>query len=257
MNDVARTHRGAVVTGGSSGIGKEVTARLRGAGTPVLVADLAPPADDEGPYARCDVTDPESCAAAIAEAEARFGVVDLVVLSAGVSMARNATPETMPLGEYRRMMAVNVDGVVFGVGAATPALRRAGGGSIVALASLAGIAPSSHAPLYTLTKTAVVGLVRALGPVLAEDSIVISAVCPSFTDTTMVDGLRERFARHGYPLVPVVEVAEAVLRAAGEASGGECYLVQAGRPTDVYRFRGVPGAVATPGGPALAVPPPD
>ena len=219
----------------------------------MLVADLQDPGDG-GPSVVCDVTDPASCAAAVSDAEERFGAVDLVVLCAGVSTIRGSTPETMDLDAYRTMMGVNVDGVVFGIRAATPALRRAGGGSIVVLASLAGIAPSAHASLYTLTKSAVVGLVRALGPVLAEDGVAVSAVCPGFTDTTMVDPLRERFAKHGYPFIPVGEVVDTVLRAADEAQGGECYIVQAGHPSDVYRFRGVPGAVLEPGGPALEVP---
>lgn len=232
----------AVVTGGSSGIGAAVAARLAAGGARVLVADLRPPAADL-PFRQTDVRDPEQVQAAFDEAEGRFGRVDGAVLSAGLASTIGMTPETVDLATYRRLVDVNVHGVVHGVRSATGALRRAGGGGIAALASLAGLTPAAMDPLYSLTKFAVVGLVRALGPQLAADGIALNAVCPGFVDTPMVDPLRAAFAGSDFPLIDVQTVVEIILRALTPAGGhGECWLIQPGHEPAPYRFGGVPGA---------------
>jgi NAD(P)-dependent dehydrogenase (short-subunit alcohol dehydrogenase family) len=242
---------GALITGGASGIGAGVSARLRDEGVPVVVADLRDPGGEQ--FVTCDVSDAESCAAAIAEAERVLPRLDLVVLCAGIS-GDGATPETVDLDEYRRVVGTNLDGVAFGVRAAVPALRRGGGGAIVVLASLAALSPSSDSPLYAMTKAGVVGLVRALGPVVVREGITLNAVCPGFTDTPMVDRLRPMFDAHGFPLIERDAVVDAVLTAAGSPESGQAYLVQAGHETAPYRFRGVPGARASASGPPMPVP---
>jgi NAD(P)-dependent dehydrogenase (short-subunit alcohol dehydrogenase family) len=242
--------RGALVTGGASGIGAAVAARLRDQGVPVVVADLQDPGT--GPFVPCDVRDPSLCEAAVAAAERQLPRLDLVVLCAGIG-GDSSTPETMDLEAYRLITGVNLDGAVFGIRAATPALRRAGGGAIVAIASLAALSPSSENPLYAMTKAGVVGLVRALGPVLASEGITLNAICPGFVDTPMVDRLRARFSAHGFPLIEPATVVDAVLLAATAGTSGDAYLVQAGFEPTPYRFRGVPGARAADGMPS---PPP-
>jgi NAD(P)-dependent dehydrogenase (short-subunit alcohol dehydrogenase family) len=244
---------GALVTGGASGIGAAVSARLRDRGVPVVVADLTDPGT--GPFVRCDVRDESDCEAAVATAEQQLGGVDLVVLCAGVG-GDASTPETMDLDAYRRVTGVNLDGVVFGIRAATPALRRSGGGAIVTIASLAALSPSPENPLYAMTKAGVVGLVRALGPVLATEHITLNAICPGFVDTPMIDRLRDRFAAHGFPVIDPATVVDAVLLAATAGTSGEAYLVQAGYEPAPYRFRGVPGARGA-DGTTVPPPPPD
>lgn len=233
----------AVVTGGSSGIGAAVAAKIIADGGQVLVADLREPAADL-PFLRTDVTDPAQVQAAFDMAEEQFGSVDAAVLSAGLATTMGRTPETVDLEVWQTLLGVNVGGIVHGIRAATPALRRAGGGGIVALASLAGLTPAVGDCLYSTTKFAVVGLVRTLGPQLAAEGIVINAVCPGFVDTPMVDPLREAFAANDFPLIPVEVVRDTIIRALGADAGtGECYLIQPGHDPAPYRFRGVPGAV--------------
>lgn len=239
----AATSRAAVVTGGASGIGAAVAARLAARGDQVLVADLREPAGGL-PYVRTDVRDLDQVQAAFDAAEQRFGRVDTAVLSAGLATTIGQTPETMDVEAYHRLVDVNIHGVVHGVRAATAAIKRAGGGGIAALASLAGITPAVGDPLYSLTKFAVVGLVRTLGPQLAADGIALNAVCPGFVDTPMVDPLREGFAAQDFPLIPVQTVVDVILTAVTPAGGhGECWLIQPGHEPAPYRFRGVPGAV--------------
>ena len=102
--------------------------------------------------------------------------------------------------------------------------------------------PMPADPIYTLTKHAVVGYVRAIAPHLAERGIRINAVCPGFVDTPIVTPeLREWIVSEGIPLMQPEQVAEAVLVAARSGDSGQAWVVQPGREPLRYEFRGVPG----------------
>jgi NAD(P)-dependent dehydrogenase (short-subunit alcohol dehydrogenase family) len=122
------------------------------------------------------------------------------------------------------------------------AQAMAPGSAIVATASLAGLVPMALDPVYTLTKHAVVGFVRAVAPQLAERGITINALCPGYADTPIVsDELRALVAGQGLPLIPPERVAQAALVAARSRETGQAWVVQPGRDPLVYEFRGVPG----------------
>ena len=207
----------ALVTGGRGGIGAAVTAALRRDGTEVQVLDLL-----DG----FDVSDPDAWDA--------VGPVGLACLNAGIGGSGDG------VAGYRRMVGVNVDGVVFGVRRLQEVMEP--GSVIVATASLAGLVPMPHDPIYTLTKHAVVGYVRSVAPSLAERGIRIKAVCPGFTDTPIVaPELREWVAGQGIALMQPEQVAEAILHAARADETGEVWAVQPGREPVRYEFRGAPG----------------
>jgi NAD(P)-dependent dehydrogenase (short-subunit alcohol dehydrogenase family) len=237
----------ALVTGGASGIGAAIAARLAALGARVVVADLdvtaATAVADRigGASVRCDVSRLEDNVAAVASAVDTYGGLDVVALNAGVSTGYD--PDLCP-ARYRRAMAVNVDGAVFGAHAARPALRARGGGDIIATASLAGLDPAPQDPIYSAGKAAVVGLVRALGPAWAAEGIRVNALCPGFTDTKMVDPLRRSLAEAGMPLMPVDAVVDAFLAALVGDRTGECWFVQFGRRPEPFRFPRVPGVRA-------------
>lgn len=164
----------------------------------------------------------------------RVEAVDFAFLNAGVGGSGD------DLAGYRRMLGANVDGVVFGVRRMEQVMAR--GGSIVATASLAGLMPMPADPIYTLTKHAVVGYVRAMAPHLAERGITINAICPGFVDTPIVvPELREWIEAEGIPLMGADQVADAVLVAARSSDTGQAWVVQPGREPLQYEFRGVPG----------------
>jgi NAD(P)-dependent dehydrogenase (short-subunit alcohol dehydrogenase family) len=215
----------ALVTGGEGGLGRAMRARLEREGYEVESLDLV---------TGFDVTDPA--------AWERVGPVDLACLNAGV-LTGDLTVEN-----YRRAVAVNVDGVVLGVLRLKDVMDR---GSIVATASLAGLTAMPSDAVYSLTKHAVVGFVRSMAPVL--EPVRLNAICPGIADTTMVDGQREALAAANFPLLRPEDVAEAMWLAATSERTGECWFVQPGRDPAPFRFANVPGPRRA--GEAVGLPP--
>ena len=212
----------ALVTGAAGGIGRVLVDRLEREGAEVLELDLV---------TGFDVSDPKAWQS--------VDRVDLACLNAGVTAGTGDLTE-LTAEEYRRVVAVNVDGVVFGVRRLARVMRD--GDVIVATSSLAGLTGVPGDPIYALTKHAVIGLVRSVAPQLEERGIRINAVCPGFTDTPMVAGeMRASLEEADFPLLQPDEVADAVLRAARSEGTGEAWIVQPGRDPEPYRFRGIPG----------------
>ncbi len=245
MGDLAG--RRALVTGGASGIGLATVRRFAQEGAAVTVVDLneqagrAAAGEVGGTFARCDVSRSAEVAEAFAAAEKAMGGLDLVYLNAGVSTG-TAEIDELTDEEYRRVVGINVDGVVFGTREAVRAMKRAGGGTIVATASLAGIVAYPPDPIYGLTKHAVVGLVRALGPRVSDHGIAFEAVCPGIVETPLVGEENVRMLKEsGFPLMRPDDVADAVMEAVTGAQSGGCWVVQPGRAPLRYEFRGVPG----------------
>jgi NAD(P)-dependent dehydrogenase (short-subunit alcohol dehydrogenase family) len=244
----ARASDGAValVTGGASGIGLALVRRLAADGAHVVVADAAADTardvagQNGGSAFVCDVRDPAASEAAVAHAERTYGGLDLVFLNAGVSQ-QTSSWDDLDVDAYRRTTGVNVDGVVFGVRAALPALRRRGRGALVVTASLAGLAPAPATPVYALSKAAVVGFVRSMAPPLAPEGITMNAVCPGFVETPLLGGIAESFSSAGFPLMSADDVAAVAVDLALGEQTGQCVVCQPGRQPVPYAFRGVPG----------------
>jgi NAD(P)-dependent dehydrogenase (short-subunit alcohol dehydrogenase family) len=206
----------ALVTGGRGGIGSAIAAAIDGE---AVVLDL--PEFDVGS----------------AEAwRSLEGEVDAAFLNAGVGIGVDDVAELSD-GDYARIVRANLDGVVFGTRECAARLMPRGG-SIVATASLAGLTSMPFDPLYTATKHAVVGFVRAAAPALAARGIRLNALCPGFTDTPIVeDELRGRLP---VPLMEPSFVAEAALRIAADDETGRAWIVQPNR-VEPFRFPGIPG----------------
>lgn len=236
----------ALITGAASGFGRALTGALAGRGVRVVACDVDEAgglevAEETGAvFVACDVSDPEQNAVAVGVAVEEYGGLDMAFLNAGVAFGTQLG-EDFDVDAYRRAMGVNIDGVVFGINAVLPAMKERGGGSIVATASLAGLTPVPLDPIYAANKHAVVGLVRSLGPVLAGDDIRINAICPGFADTAIIGPIRELLNSQGLPIIPVKEVIDVVVDLFDGDMSGECWFVQAGRESEVFGFRGIPG----------------
>ncbi|MEU2349588.1 SDR family NAD(P)-dependent oxidoreductase [Modestobacter sp. NPDC049651] len=235
----------ALVTGGTGGFGRALAALLRERDVTVVLADLdgerarSAAADLGAPFLPLDVTDRAANAAVVAQVEAEHGRLDAAFLNAGIA---GSSRDALDVDEFLRVLDVDLLGVVYGTEAALPALRRAGGGSIVVTASLAGLAPVATDPGYSVAKAGAVAFVRSLAPRLVADGITLSAVCPGFADTSIIDPLRAAFDDAGFPVLSAAEVAEALAAAWAGAEPGAAYVVQPGVGAVPYAFKGVPAA---------------
>ena len=230
MTDVVR----AVVTGAASGLGLATVTELVARGARVVGIDLAGDARSaavEATGARflpCDVTSQDAWDRAVSDIESSLGGIDLLALNAGV-MTRSPSEAIdddvltrAGSAGYRRVFAVNVDGVIFGLAALRPLL--APGAGVVVTASTAGISGLAIDPFYAATKHAVVGFVRSVAPILAASGLRINALCPGGIDTAIVpDPLRAVVPAHAFR--PPVEVARALLAVAARSDVGGTWLL--------------------------------
>lgn len=244
--------RRALVTGGASGIGLATAERLASEGARVAVLDLhdEPAAQAaarvDGIGFACDVADAAAVTETFTRAAGELGGLDIVHLNAGVTTGEGDITK-LTEAQYRRIMGANVDGVVYGTRAAVRIMSKDGGGAIVATASLAGLIAYPPDPIYGLTKHAVVGFVRALGPSLEPHGITLNAVCPGIVETPLVgEQAAGRLREAGFPMLRAEDIAEAVVRAVTSGGTGQCWAIQPGREALPYEFRGVPGP-RTPG----------
>lgn len=208
----------AFITGGASGIGAALAHRLSSLGASVVIADLDPAGQRVaesigGIFITTDVTRRDENHAAIQVAAEHFGRVDIAVLNAGIGEQRSFLDAFDP-DHYRQLVAVNLDGVVFGMDAALEHFIPQGSGAVLAAASLAGIVASPVNPLYAATKHAVVGLVRSIAPSVIDRGVTVNALCPTFVDTPILQGFAPQLTAAGLAVLEpddVADVAEAAL----------------------------------------------
>ena len=232
-----------VLTGASGGIGSAGARHLAGLGATVVGMDVVDAAGEAvfaelgapHAYRHVDLTDPAEVARALGDAAEHLGGLDVLWLNAGVmTRARNEDPmgdplDTLTAEGFRRVFDVNVGANVTAISAALPLL--AGDGDIVLTASAAGLTPFSPDPIYTASKHAVIGLVRALGDVLDGSGVRIHAVCPGGTDTPMAGTVLDRSQ-----LQSPVAVAECVVALLAAGDTGDAWTALPNRPPVHIRF---------------------
>ena len=188
--------RTALVTGGASGIGRAVAAALVERGDHVVVADVDAAGAERaaaelhgGPGSAhavaLDVTDRDAFVAVVADVVRDAGGLDLLVNNAGVGVG--GPVEEMTPAHWDRAFDVNVRGVVHGVEAAYPVMVRQRRGHIVNTGSVAGLMPAPLMVPYSASKHAVVGLSRALRLEAAAHGVGVTALCPGFVATPLLD----------------------------------------------------------------------
>lgn len=183
----------AFITGGASGIGAACARVLAREGGRVVITDLddaagralAAELGDAALYLHQDVTEEAAWPGLVAQAEQHFGRLDIMVANAGIAVFGSALD--MSLAEWRRQTAVNLDGVFLSVKHAIPAMRRAGGGSIVLMSSIAGLRGSPNLAGYSATKGAVRLFAKsmALECAYAGDKIRVNSVHPGIIVTPL------------------------------------------------------------------------
>jgi NAD(P)-dependent dehydrogenase (short-subunit alcohol dehydrogenase family) len=184
-----------LVTGGSSGIGRAAALRLAGYGAKVAVAARTPSALElvarqaaelgaESLAVPADVTDSEQCRRAVEATVARFGRLDILICSAGLSM--RAYFDGSNLAALEQVMRVNFFGTLYATYFAVPHVKRTQG-SLVALSSLTGLRGVPSYALYGASKFAIQGLYESLRLELRRDGVHVGVVAPGFVDTPLRD----------------------------------------------------------------------
>ena len=187
------TGRAALITGAASGIGRAVAVRLASEGSSVLAHDLNRAGLDETAKLVADaggtvetrtgdISDPEECRGAVAACVSAYARLDVLGNVAGI--ARGEHMADVSVAGYRQMMGVNVDGPFFLAQAALPHLLESGG-TIVNIASNAGLMGQAYTVVYCMTKGAVVQLTRALAMELMKTPVRVNAIAPAGTNTNL------------------------------------------------------------------------
>ncbi len=178
----------AAVTGGASGIGAAIVDELRRRGARVAALDLDPSAVPEGVLGvRADVADDASVVAAVEQVVAEYGGLDVVVNNAGIGA--QGTIADNPDDEWRRVLDVNLLGIVRTTRAALPHLRRSAAGAVVNVGSIAGTDGLPQRALYSASKGAVHALTRAMAADHLPEGVRVNCVAPGTADTPWVQRL--------------------------------------------------------------------
>ena len=229
MTGLADKH--ALVTGGGSGIGASIALSLAHAGAGVTICGRrqeqleASAARHKNIYAQAaDVTDQESVARLYRQAQVARGQFDIVVANAGG--AQSAPAEKVSAELWADTLNVNLTGAFFSVQPALAAMRQRGWGRIVFIASVAGLKGAAYVAPYVAAKHGVVGLTRALALETARDGITVNAVCPSYTETPMLEHAVRR-------IVATTKRSETDVRAALVAKNPQARFVKPEEVADV------------------------
>lgn len=177
--------RNAIITGGASGLGKQVAARIVAEGGQVALWDLNPDAlaatrQEVGAahVVALDVSDYAAVAAAAKETAAALGKVDILICSAGITGA-TATVWDYPVDSFQRVIDINLNGLFYCNREVAPFLLENGYGRIVNLASVAGKEGNPNASAYSASKAGVIGFTKSLGKELAGKGVIANALTPA------------------------------------------------------------------------------
>jgi NAD(P)-dependent dehydrogenase (short-subunit alcohol dehydrogenase family) len=247
--------RGALITGGASGLGEASVRLFVREGARVLISDVQNErgeqlADELGAaalYQRTDVTDEAAIAAAVDRAVAEFGRLDCVFNNAGIVGAVGPIDET-PVEEYDLTMAINLRGVFLGMKHAARVMKPRRSGVILCCSSIAGLRGGLGPHTYATAKTALIGLTRNVAAELAPLGIRVNCIAPGNMATPMITGVMGRGAEAvgeveemlavGSPLPGrsglAEDIAQAALFLASDEAGyvsGHTLVVDAGLTT--------------------------
>jgi NAD(P)-dependent dehydrogenase (short-subunit alcohol dehydrogenase family) len=186
--------RGALVTGGARGIGREISERLRDLGASVAVGDLVAPDIPGCLGIAMDVTDEESVVAGVATAHEHLGSIDILVLNAGVFVIEPFEETT--LASWQRTLDVNLTGPFLVARAVLPGMRERGYGRVVSIGSSAGITGGAKSvAAYGASKAGVMALAKSIASEYAPHGITSNALAPTLIATEMAKGIADLASR--------------------------------------------------------------
>jgi 3-hydroxybutyrate dehydrogenase len=207
----------AVVTGSNSGIGLGIAEALAGQGCNVVLNSFTDNPEDhalaerlagqhrvKAGYIRADMSKGEDCRRLVEQAAQQFGPVQILVNNAGIQHV--ARVEEFPLEKWDAIIAINLSSAFHTSRAAIPAMRQAGWGRIVNIASAHGLTASPFKSAYVAAKHGVVGFTKTVALELAEERITCNAICPGYVLTPIVENqIADQMKVHNLPRERVVK----------------------------------------------------
>ncbi len=241
----------ALITGASSGIGRESTLLFASEGAKVVAVDLNEKAGQDvvadvkkaggtAAFVRADVSKAADCENMVKFAEKTYGALHVLFNNAGIMDSRDDTAETTDEAVWDLTMAVNLKSVFLGCKYGIPALRRAGGGSVINTASVVALMGSAAAQVaYTASKGGILSLSRELAAIHAREKIRVNALCPGPLRTELLMKFLDTDAKKQRRLVHLpqgrfgesAEIAKAALFLACDDSShvnGTAFMVDGG-----------------------------
>ena len=186
----------AVITGAASGIGRATAVRFASEGAAVVVADVNPKGGEEtvaackeaggrAVFQRVDVTDEADIKAAVDRAVSEFGKLNVIFNNAGLAGAVGKVEDTTA-DNWDRTFSILLRAVFLGIKHAVPAMRKAGGGSIISTASIAGLRGGAGPHAYSAAKAGVINLTRSVALEVGKDRIRVNCICPGGINTPLI-----------------------------------------------------------------------
>lgn len=206
--------RCAVITGGASGLGKDVARRIIAEGGKAVLWDrnadaLAATKDEIGAthVVALDVSDADAVAAAAKESAEVLGKIDVLVCSAGITGATVPVHE-FPIDSWLQVVNVNLNGLFYCNRAVVPYLLENGYGRIVNVSSVAGKEGNPNASAYSATKAAVIGLTKSLGKELAGKGVIANAITPATFESPILEQLPPSQVEYMRAKIPMGRLGE-------------------------------------------------
>ena len=207
------THRVAIITGAAQGIGFAISKRLASAGAQIAIADInssgAQGAVDRlvedgakaHPFA-CDVSDPTSVQSMVDDVLHLYNRIDILVNNAGI-VGPSAPIQDQTDDDWNQMIGIDLTGVFLCCRAVVPHMRKAGGGRIINIASIAGKEGNPNMVPYSAAKAGVIGLTKALAKEVAQEKILVNAIAPALIQTSMLDDMTDDQRQYLAGLIPM------------------------------------------------------
>jgi 3-oxoacyl-[acyl-carrier protein] reductase len=218
MNRYDFSGKVVIVTGAARGVGLAITEKFLEAGAAVAMWDMERGALEEAAMrlrgkgkvntSVVDVTSEEQVASAAAATHKNLGRIDMLVNNAGIAGPVRRSWE-YPLAEWRKVMAVNVDGVYLCSRAVIPVMVAQKYGRIVNIASIAGKNGSPYFAPYSTSKAAVIGLTKSMGKDLAKDGVIVNCIAPTAVGTDMVKAFPSQLVDSMIEQTPMGRMADA------------------------------------------------
>lgn len=201
----------AIITGGADGLGRALAERLQAAGAQLALLDINPEKlnrarEELGGSPATFVTDVSSAAdvqSAFDAIAGKFGRIDILVNSAGITGKTNTRSHEVPVEDFDRVLALNLRGTFLTCQAALPRMLERGYGRILNIASIAGKEGNAGMVAYSSSKAAVIGLTKSMGKEYAETGVTINALAPAVIRTAMVEALPDAQVKYMTDKIPM------------------------------------------------------